>query len=164
MSELSIIVADTGPLVALAGGGVVPVLHALFEHVIVPKTVADELNAGGDRPGARLLAEHAWLEVRAAARPPDPLLAEELDAGEAEAIALAIELGRVPVLLDERRGRRIATRVYGLEVRGTLGVLTEARRRGQIPVLATVLERLVSHGIYLSPKLIDDALRAVGEK
>ena len=104
------------------------------------------------------------MEVRVPSTRPDPLLCEELDIGEAEAITLAVELGRICVLLDEHRGRRIAARVYGLEVRGTLGVLTDARRRGLLPALRPTLERLVQGGIFLSPKLIDDALRTVGER
>jgi predicted nucleic acid-binding protein len=164
VSEANLIVADTGPLIALHCADAVVVLQNLYAHVYVPPAVASELAVGDTRVGGDLLAQHSWLEVRAPTGHPDPLLLEERDAGEAEAITLAVELGRVGVLLDEHRGRRIASRVYGLEVRGTLGVPTEARRRGLLPALAPVLERLVQGGISLSPKLIEDALRAVGER
>lgn len=164
MSEANLIVADTGPLIALSCADAIEFLRILYARIYVPPTVARELAAGGTRVGGDLLAKHSWLEVRAPTARPEPLLCEELDVGEAEAITLAVELGRIGVLLDERRGRRIASRVYGLEVRGTLGVLTEARRRGLLPALAPVLERLVKGGVFLSPSLIDDALHAVGER
>jgi hypothetical protein len=164
VSEANLIVADTGPLVALSCADTIDLLRNLYAHVYVPPAVARELAGGGARVGGDLLARHSWLDVRAPTAQPELLLREELDAGEAEAITLAVELGRSCVLLDERRGRRIASRVYGLEVRGTLGVLTEARRRGLLPALAPVLDRLVKGGIFLSPKLIEDALHAVGER
>jgi hypothetical protein len=55
----------------------------------------------------------------------------ELDAGEAEAIALAAELG-APVILDDRPARRRA-RALGLQVTGSAGVLVVAKEDGFIP-------------------------------
>lgn len=51
----------------------------------------------------------------------------ELDPGEAEAIALAVELKAHLLLLDERRGRVVASRL-GLHFVGLLGVLSEAKQ------------------------------------
>lgn len=62
-------------------------------------------------------------------RPTTPLTLPRLDAGETEAIALAIEIGADALLLDEQAGRREATR-RGLRVAGTLSVLDEADRAG----------------------------------
>lgn len=163
VDEVSLVVADTGPLIALARIDAVALLRELHQRIYVPRTVADELAAGGARVGGDLLARHSWIEVRTPQHAPDRLLREELDPGEADAIALAVELN-ARVLLDERRARRIALRVYRLDVRGTVGLLTEARRRELIPALAPLLERLVREGIHLSPKLVDEALRAVGER
>jgi predicted nucleic acid-binding protein len=49
------------------------------------------------------------------------LLRASLDAGEAEAIALALELSADLILLDEKDGRSVAARA-GLRVTGVLGV------------------------------------------
>jgi len=59
------------------------------------------------------------------------LLASTLDPGEAEAIALALELSADLILLDERDGRSAAERA-GLRVTGVLGVLLRAKNNGQI--------------------------------
>jgi predicted nucleic acid-binding protein len=66
------------------------------------------------------------------------------------------------LLIDERKGRAIA-RERGLNVRGTLGVLVEARRAGHIPSLGATIDDLLSEGFRVAPALIAEALREVGE-
>ena len=74
-------------------------------------------------------------------------LREQLDPGEAEAIIVAGELHAGLLLVDEKRGRRIAID-RGLEVTGLLGVLAEAKARGLIlrgqPVLEEMIRLLAS--------------------
>ncbi|HWB95876.1 MAG TPA: hypothetical protein VG672_04215 [Bryobacteraceae bacterium] len=62
----------------------------------------------------------------------NPILAG-LDAEEKEA-GLAVEMKAGLVLLDEARGRRVASEHFGLPVTGTLGVLDRAARAGLIGV------------------------------
>jgi predicted nucleic acid-binding protein len=85
-----------------------------------------------------------------------------VDAGEAAAIALAKAEGGL-LLMDDNRGRRLALRL-GLAVKGTLGILVLAKRRGHIERVRPVLEMLLSHGIRISQRLIDATLREVGEE
>lgn len=69
-------------------------------------------------------------------------MSRELDKGEAEAIALALELGADQVLIDERRGRRIAARL-NLRYTGILGILVEAKNRGLISEVKPLLDALI---------------------
>ncbi len=162
--ESPVVVADTGPLIALALVDGVPLLRVLFREVFVTPEVAKELLAGRGRPGERLLEGHPWIQVRAAHVAPDRLLVEELDPGESSAIALARELPSAVLLMDERRGRRLARLAYGLEVRGSLGVLVDARRAGLVGPLEGLVARLMKGGIHLSGEVIGHALQAVGER
>jgi len=52
-----------------------------------------------------------------------------LDEGEAEATALAAELGADLLLIDERRGRKMRQRL-SVKVLGLVGLLIEAKRKG----------------------------------
>jgi predicted nucleic acid-binding protein len=97
------------------------------------------------------------------APPPDALLAEELGPGEAEAIALSVRRHADLLLIDERKGRRIATLAYKLRVKGTAGVLVLAKRRGLVPAVRPLLETMRTGGYYLAESLIDLAAREVGE-
>ena len=51
----------------------------------------------------------------------------------------------------------------GLAVRGTLGVLVQARQSNVLPALKPVLDALVAEGFRIAPGLIRQALAYVGE-
>jgi predicted nucleic acid-binding protein len=89
-------------------------------------------------------------------------LADNLDPGEAAAIALALLRGADLLLIDDLDGRRAAT-ARGLSIRGTLGVLVEATRAGLLPALRPALDTLLGAGFRLDERLARLALEAVGE-
>jgi predicted nucleic acid-binding protein len=66
----------------------------------------------------------------------------DLDAGETEAITLAIELHADLHLMDERRGTEVARRL-GLATIGVFGVLLEAKRKALIDRVLPYVDRLV---------------------
>jgi predicted nucleic acid-binding protein len=75
-----------------------------------------------------------------------------LDPGEASSIALAAENPGCQIIIDEKKGRRIAL-ALGLEVTGTLGLLIEASSSGLIEADSSLLEKLDQSGFRLSPAL-----------
>jgi len=90
-------------------------------------------------------------------------LREQLDPGEAEAIVLAAELDAKLLLVDERRGRRIAID-RGLEVTGLLGVLAEAKARRLIPQCKPVLDDMIRvAGFWIGDDLRVRYLRGLNE-
>jgi predicted nucleic acid-binding protein len=87
----------------------------------------------------------------------------QLGPGEAEVIALASELeGSVPVLLDDRKGRRIA-REHHISVVGSVGVLILAKDRGLVPAVRPVLRDLQQAGLYLSDAAARELLAVAAE-
>jgi len=132
-------------------------LIRLFQEVVVPEAVA-----------AELLKNHcplpAWLRVE---KVKDTVqvskYAQLLDSGEAEAIELARELRADRLLIDERKGRRLAAK-EGLPVIGLLGVVLLAKRKNLIPSARSLLARLEREaGMYLAEDLREAALATVGE-
>ena len=90
-------------------------------------------------------------------------LRRDLDLGEAETIALALELGAGRVVLDERDGRRFAQR-HDLAVIGTLGVLVEAKNQGLLSHIRGELDALRQKaGFFLGEALYREVLLSVGE-
>jgi predicted nucleic acid-binding protein len=86
----------------------------------------------------------------------------EVDPGEAEAIALAIQLPEAVLLVDDLRARRVAVK-RRLRTIGTVGLLMRAKKEGLVEALRPLLNDLVANGIHLGQKLIDAALAEVGE-
>lgn len=95
-----------------------------------------------------------WLEIRAATT--RPLEGLRRDAGEGEAIGLALALGAQGILLDDRKARRLAQR-EGLLVVGTLGVLDAAASRGLIDLPRTV-EELQATNFRVDERLVQSLL------
>jgi predicted nucleic acid-binding protein len=89
-------------------------------------------------------------------------LRTQLDEGESYAIALAMELGNLPIILDDKKARRIAKQL-GLQVIGTLGVLLQAKQMGVITELSSFLDALRHAGYYMTDDLYLEALRIAGE-
>ncbi|MBK8537783.1 MAG: DUF3368 domain-containing protein [Candidatus Competibacteraceae bacterium] len=154
-------VINAGPLVALSLLERLDLLPALFREFWIPAPVyAEVIIAGLGRPGAADLSAPQWAAHIRQGPEPDPLLVAELDPGEASVIALARTLLPCTVIIDERRGRRIAHQIYGLPVKGTAGLLAEARRRGLVGDLRPMLYQLKAAGYFLADSVIDAACEA----
>lgn len=160
-----IVVSDTSPLIAFAAVGHLDLLRNLYGEVVLPEAVHRELLAGGaDAPGSASIDSAGWLQVRSLTdRSRAIALGTELDEGEAEAIALAVELGADLLLVDEHRGRMVAGRL-GVRVAGVLGVLIEAKRGSLLTDVRPVLDALVTvAGFRVGEALYARVLEAAGE-
>ena len=152
-----IVVSDTSPITALLAVEQADLLKQLFGEAVIPNAVETEL-----------LRMHpvlpAWLRVQSLQNfAKANVYAFSVDRGEAEAIALAEELHADHLLIDERKGRRLAQR-QGLPVLGLLGVVLLARRAKLISSARELLKELDDKaGIYLADELKDAALKTVGE-
>lgn len=159
-----IVVSDSSPLISLASVGRLELLQALYGRVLIPQAVRDEVSGDLDRRGARDVLAAEWIEVREASDTIDLFLARTLvDAGEAEAIGLAIELDAELLIVDERSARNLAE-TMGLRVTGVVGVLLESKSRGLLDAIKPTLDALsVNAGFYLSRRFYEATLGAAGE-
>jgi uncharacterized protein len=160
-----IVVSNSSPLVSLAAIGRLGLLHELYDTIIIHQAVHHEVVIQGlRRPGAVEVQSLDWIVCRDVG---DPLvvtaLEGKLDRGEAEAIALAIELHADLLLMDERLGRAEAAR-FGLRFVGILGVLIEAKGRGLLQRIEPILDELQHEaGFRVSEALRARVLQAAGE-
>ena len=155
-----IVVPDAGPLIYLAGSGQLGLLKTLYDEVVVPRIVIDDVVvAGAGLVGAAEVAAASWLTIREVA--PDPALLAVLDRGEAAALPLAESLAAT-LLVDDADARAVAA-ARGVAVVGTVGVLLIAKHRRLIEAVAPVLERMESFGMYVSVRLRREVLRLAGE-
>jgi predicted nucleic acid-binding protein len=159
-----VVISDSSPLRYLVLIGHADLLPALYSEVVIPQLVADELQQPGTPLAMRAwMADRPfWLRVLSGVTQPKAVLLADLDAGEREALLLALELSADLVLMDDREGTEEARRL-GLAVTGTLGILDRGAERGLID-LAPAIARLRQTNFRISPVLLDrllaiDALR-----
>ncbi|TEU10645.1 MAG: DUF3368 domain-containing protein [Anaerolineales bacterium] len=148
-------IVNATPLIALALLERLDLLRQMFDEVLVPTAVYDEVVIqGAGRPGAAEIAQADWLQIAAPEAVPtiEPILMG-LDEGEMQVLLLARERQPDWVLIDERQGRRVA-RAMGLPVKGTLGILLAAVLAGLLSKEEALdaLQRLVDGGIRISPR------------
>jgi predicted nucleic acid-binding protein len=156
---MRLVVADTGPLNYLVLIEAIDVLPGLFEQILVPAAVYDEL-AHADAPApvrAFIAQKPAWLEVRPNPDPSvDDAIDSTLDEGERAAISLATTIHADLILMDDRAGVAVAYQ-HGLTVTGTLGVLDLAARRGLVD-LASTFAKLRATNFRYPPEIMDALL------
>ena len=153
-----LVVSDTSPLLNLIVIQRLELLKHLYGEIVIPSAVFSELQNN------QICVTVDWIRVMSPQdRAAVDALRTDLDAGESEAIVLARELNASLLLMDERMGRRIATK-SGLAVTGLLGILAEAKARGLIPLCAPVLDEMINQaGFWIGERLRADYLIALGE-
>jgi predicted nucleic acid-binding protein len=160
-------VSNTSPISNLAYIGRLDFLREQFSELFIPEAVQTELlnlPVASIRKVIDDAKRAGWLKTRPATNAAlISLLMVELHAGEAEAIALALELRADRLLLDEREGRAMA-RLLGLPTTGALGVLLRAKKTGRIsaikPEIVTLRRKA---GFFIAPALEAAILTEAGE-
>ena len=155
------VVSDTSTITNLLQVGQLGLLRKLYGQVIIPTAVMVELEAIEGQ--AEILRQANWIVARTASnRVLVNQLLQDLDVGESEAIALALEMKADYLVIDEQQGRKIALD-YGLPIVGLLGVLAAAKDAGHIQTVKPVITAVVENGFHLHKKLVKAVLRRLNE-
>jgi uncharacterized protein len=167
-----VVVADAGPLIALARLHLLSVLSSLYKTVVVPSVVWQEVTGSGqfeETPALLQAHQSGWLKVEssesAAALDPSSAL-WMVDAGERAALELALarqSLGGESLLIVDDAAARACARRLKLSFVGTLGVLLRAKQRGLILEVVPQAQKLQSSGYFLSDALIEAVAERSGE-
>ncbi|NET59002.1 MAG: DUF3368 domain-containing protein [Symploca sp. SIO2E6] len=141
-------------------------IQQLYECIVIPTGVYQELTVEPPVPGTVEVKTFPWIEILSVR---DCTMVEQLqntaqlDVGESEAIALALEINAELLLIDEHRGRSEANRL-GIRITGLLGVLVEAKHRGLIPAVKPLMDNLIATSRFrVSQSLYNQILAIVGE-
>jgi predicted nucleic acid-binding protein len=149
-----IVVADTSPINYLILIGAIDVLPALYQKIVVPTAVYDELQSDATPVEVRAWTAKKpdWFKVLPVTVLLDDAL-PNLDEGEKQAIALFEEINADALIIDERQGRAEAAR-RGIFVIGTLGVLSSAAEKDLLH-LPDAIAKLQKTSFRASPTLIN---------
>jgi predicted nucleic acid-binding protein len=158
----SIVVADAGPLIALARINYLNIIHNMYGNILIPTAVFKELAIETNKPGVVILKtaiSDGWLKVVETefSLKEKSVLRLLLDKGETEAILLAELVNCRFLLIDERKGRAVAKQ-RGIPIVGICGLLLLAKEKGFISKVVLPLNNLLNIGYRISPKLISQVL------
>ncbi len=155
------IVSDTSSISNLLQIGLIEILHTLYGEITITPSVQRELYRLETHKSA--LADLNWVKVVSLKdRKLVKELLLELDTGESESIALALENQAEYLIIDEYKGRMIAENL-GLPIVGILGVLIQAKKYGIIDDLKDEIEKLRSVGFRLNQNLVNSVLNRIGK-
>jgi predicted nucleic acid-binding protein len=157
-------VSNTSPLLYLHRIGALHWLEKLFHDVWTPHEVINELQEGA-RKGYDVptLGHQEWLKIVDPTVMPFEWLALDLGRGELAAMALALENPTRIVLLDDGLARRTA-HAAGLSVRGTLGILLDAKSAGLTPHVGPWIDKLANAGMWMSTEVRRRIITLAGEE
>ncbi|MEM6631744.1 MAG: DUF3368 domain-containing protein [Bacteroidota bacterium] len=160
-----VVISDTSVLSNFLQLGRIDVLERLYQELIIPSSVAIELQAlQTNVTDLDVFLAEEWIHIN---QPKDKnfvnSLKRKLDPGESEAIALAVELKVDLLLMDELLGRAVAEK-YGIKISGTLGTLLRAKEKGLINPIRPLIDQLRGEiGFWISASLYKNVLQLAGE-
>ena len=161
LAERAII--NASPLVFFSRSGHLALLRAFATEVWVLERVATEILRRGPQDVTARAIEHTdWLGIKPAPHIPASVLEWRLGAGESSVLALAVAHPGTVAIIDDLAGRKCAASL-SVPLRGTLEIVLVAKRRGLIPQARPIIESMMSAGLYLSRRVLDEALSRVGE-
>jgi len=151
MPEL--VIADTTCFIVLSKINELRILNKLYSQIT---TTPEVMNEFGD-----VLPE--WVIIKSPSDKQKQLILEQqVDKGEASAIALALEIPGSLIILDDLEARTLAKHL-GISVTGTIGVLSKAKLKGIVPSIKPLLEKIKQTNFRISPAIEAAALKEAGE-
>ena len=156
-------VVNASPLIFLSKAGIIHLLQEEGSEVLVPECVAQEiLKRGSHDVTAKTVASTAWLKTIEVPEVPALIQSWDLGPGESSVLAYAYSNPGVTAIIDDGPGRYCAE-TLGIPLRGTLGLVMMAKKRGVIPAARPLVAVLKQHGMYLSESILDRAMSLIDE-
>jgi predicted nucleic acid-binding protein len=150
-------------VILLVRVGQLDLLNRLGAPVVIPQAAVREIERGGPTdPAVQSLTQASWLVAVDSGPVPAKVTIFQLGDGEAAVLTHALANPGSGAIIDDQAARKAAASL-GIPHKGTLGVVIQAKAHGAIPAARPVLEKLRHNGMYLSDKVMQQALRQVGE-
>lgn len=163
--EKAKIVSNSSPLIILSKINYLHLLEKLFGEIIIPKAVYNEvIQDSKSKKGSKEILElinSGTIQIKQVKNINlVKSFRRDLDYGEAEVIALALEINAGLVLIDETDARNIAD-IYHLAKTGFIGILIKAHKKGLISNIQSILDLAINEGFWINRKLYHKLLISV---
>lgn len=150
---MRVVISDTSCLILYDKIGELEILRNTFSTILVTREVAEEYGQGLPN----------WINIKIIKNLRQyEELKEELGPGEASSIVLAKEMSGSLLVIDEKRGRRVANELK-IEIIGSFGILLKAKEKGVIKSVRKIIEKIDQTNFRISRTIRAELLRRAGE-
>jgi predicted nucleic acid-binding protein len=148
------LIVDSSPLIVLLKSDLENILPALFEEILVPEMVWQEISAGKENDVARQKLPHlSWIKRIPVTASTETIESYNLGKGETDVLNLALTIPQSRVMLDDFAARK-AAKTLKIPILGTGGLLILAKQENLIPSVTEALRRVQNEGLWLSDEII----------
>jgi predicted nucleic acid-binding protein len=147
-----IVITDTSCFVLLEKINALNILYQLYKTVTTTPEIAKEYG--------NILPD--WVTVKSANQSLKEDFLQYVDEGEASALALASETNCDFIIVDDMAARKLAQKL-GFTIKGTIGVLLQAKQENIIPAFRPYLDLVQQTNFRLSQQLAEQFLKEAGE-
>ena len=156
-------VVNASPVILLLRVGQLDLLQRLGPRVVIPEAAVLEIQRKGPAdPAVQALAQATWLTAVDPGPIPARIGAFGLGLGESAVLAYALVNPGSGAIVDDQAARNAAA-ALGIPHQGTLGVVLFAKTQGIISAARPIVAQLRQHGMFLSDKVMNQALSQVRE-
>ena len=147
------IIADTSCFIILSKIEELDLLKKVYGQIVTTTAIVEEF---GETLPDWVIIENVSDKSR------QRLLELQIDSGESSAIALALELPKSTLILDDFKARKIAQQL-GIPFTGTIGVIIRAKLNSIIPSIRPYLEKIKETNFRISAEIELQALKEAKE-
>jgi len=158
------VVVNSTPIIALSSIDCLHLLNELYETVIIPCAVKNEIGAKSkSKAHNQLELSLDRIDIREINNVAQKqTFKTQLHEGEVEVIILGQELSADLLVIDDYNAREYA-KYLGFKVIGTVGILLLAKSRGLIHEVKPLADKLIANGIYIGSRLYSEIMAIANE-
>ena len=154
------IVVNASPLIILCKCDLEVLLPQLFQDVVIPQAVWNEIEVGKDVASEKVGAA-PWLR-REQINIQDEVAVWNLGAGESEVLAFSLSNPEFRAVIDDRAAR-ICAKTLSIPTFGTGALLVLAKKQGLIESVVQCINKLETAGLFISSTVADTLIDQAGE-
>lgn len=157
------VVVNASPLIALFKSNQAELLPQLFQEIIIPKGVWDEIVIPGQLDAAaQMLPETEWINCQNMERVDEKIEAWDLGIGESQVLTYALTHFEHTAMVDDMAARKCA-KTFNISTLGTGAMIVIAKRKELISSVTPRLKALKDSGLWLSEEVINLLKAQAGE-
>ena len=152
-----IVIFNSSPLINLSKIKSLDLIEKIYEQVIIPEAVNEEVVISGKSKEnvekiVKLIEKEILEVVKVKNRSLVKSFQMNLDYGESEVLALAIDMDASLIIIDEKEARQVAE-IYNLNKTGFIGILIKAEKLGLIDSAIGLIDLAIEKGFRINNNL-----------